>query len=138
MCSVGIVDGEPQRKVAHDPHLAKRLRYSPQRRGVMVQIGNTLICMNQNGKYRQAYLEYKMREKTKAVDDGLIVVSGSSLKKMSVAEKNNCRSVAHIHKRARLHMVKDLLRDFWLEWKATRMGLLPSAPLSPSRRKTAN
>ena len=103
MMSIGIVDGQVQRRVANNPKLAIRMRFSPTRRAIMAVIGDNLIRQNQDGPYRTLYLERKPLEIEKAPDMKPIVY----------------------HRRAKRVMEKRLLRDFWTAWRAADSILEP-------------
>jgi len=97
MMSIGLVDGQRQRKVANNPKLAIRMRYSPKRRALMYLVGVNLIRLNQEGPYRTLYLERKEFE----------------------VKKNPKLAVIVHHMRAKRVMEKRLLKDMWIEWRKT-------------------
>jgi len=92
---LAVFDGKAQRR-SSDRDLAIEMGFSPRRRAVMWNIGDSLV--KQGVKYRQLYLERKAYEQ--ATSPGL-------------------RPIQY-HRRAQRFMEKRLLRDLWSFWG--RMG----------------
>jgi hypothetical protein len=104
---VGVIDGEAQRKCV-DKVKAERHGYNPHRRSLMHVIGENLVKLNQEGRYRSLYLEEKARQ----------------------AEMHPEMTPMHCHRRAMRKMEKALLADLWKVW-GTIYGLLPTGGVSP-------
>lgn len=109
-------DGQRQRKVMGDAAIAHG--YNPSRRSLLWTIGDSLV--KAKGPYRDLYLQYKAEEKAKAEAKGLTVAPSAKIPKKT-AEQYMAEGV--IHRRAKRHMEKTLLRDLWVEWRRATFTL---------------
>jgi hypothetical protein len=89
---LAVFDGKAQRRTT-DKDAAMAMGYSPERRSIMWNIGDSLL--KQQNEFRALYLERKAYERQKAPD----------LTKM------------RWHRRAQRYVEKRLLRDLWRAWR---------------------
>lgn len=118
LCLAVLSDGKAQRRVK-DATLAAEAGFSPRRRAIMYNVGESLMKLNKVAvegpigedddkfrplKYRQIYLDRKAYEieRRPIVDE-----AGKKVKGM----------LAWNHKRALRYMTKRFLVDLWTEWK---------------------
>lgn len=120
------------------------LGYAPRRRALIQQIGDSLIRAKPN-KYYDIYIARKAREREKAAEEGLAVVSGNDLKGKA---RDGFRTLKHIDMRAKRYMLQKLLDDLWAAWpkgdqidhvvvdqrRAAPLDASPTLPTRPSRR----
>lgn len=93
---LGVFDGKRQRRTT-DKELAIAMGYSPERRSTAYLLGDCLVKGNKTGAYRSLYLERKELEATR------------------VATKK------HAHDRAARYMIKRVLVDLWVAWRAVEV-----------------
>ncbi len=127
-------DGQRQRKVTGAA--AREHGYSPPRRSVMWNIGDTMLKTQLRkvkdtdgnktketaavGPYGALYLQRKAYEIATAQAQGLTVCPSAKIPK---GKEDNYRSEGHIHNRAKRYIEKRLLRDLWRAWRITTLRL---------------
>lgn len=118
MC-LALVNGTIQRRIKGSKALEHG--YSPERRSVMWNIGESLI--KKSGHYRDVYLERKELEKQRSESGECADRAAEMLKNGSHSESQ--RKVLEsgklpkgmLHNRARRYTEKRLLRDLWQAWR---------------------
>ena len=105
---VAVIGEDRQRRIKGDAALEHG--YSPSRRAILWNVGESLIKQNQNGPYRTYYIAEKERQREKMPD----------------------ASDAHINNRAKRHMTKRLLKDLWQAWREATTILEPIRPVPPA------
>jgi len=112
---MGLMPGQRKTK---DKERAIDDGYSPERRALMYVVGECLLKLNGEGKYRTIYNERKAYEVKTAEAAGIKVLPSASIggKVRKGATYAEFRSEGHVHKRAMRYMEQKLLDDLWGEW----------------------
>lgn len=87
--------------------------YNPKRRSTMHVIGDVLMKVNKDGRYRTTYDTRKAYERERAAACGLVVMPAA---KIPAKDKDRYISDGQIHLRSLRYMEKRLLRDMWQAW----------------------
>jgi hypothetical protein len=104
-------------------------QYNPMRRSRIWNIGEGLIKLNQEGKYRTLYLARKVYETQKAQAAGLQVVPAAEI---PANRKTEFMSLGHVHSRAQRVIEKELLKDLWLAWRGAGANwIVQPTPILP-------
>lgn len=125
---VGLVDDKRQGAPGANASKEEWIKhaYSPSRRSILWNIGDSLIKGNQDGRYRTVYLKRKEDERAKAEAAGLTVAPAAKIPKKRAAE---FMSEGHIHRRAQRYMEKRLLRDLWQAWRREARVCVPETAI---------